>query len=89
MGTGENIDMGEDHWIPNNPIRKVMTPRGHTILRKVAGLINPRTGQWDEVLIRDIFLPIDANRILMIPLSSNQVDDFIDWNATKSFSFSL
>jgi hypothetical protein len=39
------------------------------VLRKVNELIDPVTNTWDEDLIRSIFLQIDAERILRIPLS--------------------
>lgn len=64
-----------------------MTRRGNTLLRTVDELMIPGTASWDEALIRSIFLPLDAERIINIPLSENATGDFVAWNRTKSFSF--
>jgi hypothetical protein len=36
------------------------------------------SGQWNEALIRDVFLPIDANAIIRQPLGRGQ-SDFWAW----------
>jgi hypothetical protein len=61
-----------------------MTPRGATIVTKVSELIDPISGQWDEELILSILNPVDAERILQIPLNLNAFEDFISWHATQS-----
>jgi hypothetical protein len=40
-------------------------------------LIDPMTSLWDEELVRFLFLPVDAERILRIPLSPRLTEDFI------------
>ena len=69
VGSGANIDIWNDPWIPSSVTRKLITHRGATMLSKVDELINPHTGQWDEELIRDIFSPVDVHRILQIQLN--------------------
>ena len=59
------------------------------LLQTVNELINPWTGSWDEVLIRDNFISVDAVRILKIPLSTHLTEDFIAWHKTRPFSFSV
>lgn len=56
------------------------------MLRYVEELIDPHNGTWDEVLIGDVFSPVDAYRILQIPLNVQLVEDFIAWNYTRSGS---
>jgi hypothetical protein len=52
---------------------------------KVNELINPTTGNWDEELIRSIFNPLDAKRILQIPLNLGAFDDFfLSCHGTKT-----
>ena len=58
-------------------------------MRTVDELIDQHNGSWDEQLIRDIFLPIDANNILAIPLSPHLQEDFVAWHKTKNFLFSV
>ena len=49
---GQNL---QDPWISSSVSRKVIIPRGQTLLSKVEELINPHIGQWDEELIRSVF----------------------------------
>ena len=89
VGSGAQIDIQHDPWIPSSVTRKVITNRGATILSKVDELINPYTGQWDEDLIRDVFSPVDVHRILQIPLNYHLTKDFVAWNYTRSGTFSV
>lgn len=59
------------------------------MLRIVDELINPHAGTCDEDLVRNIFLLVDAERILRIPLSVHLNEDFVVWCTTKSYSFSV
>jgi hypothetical protein len=77
VGNGENINIFTDPWIPSSPDRKILTPRGYGTFTKVAELICPNTGTWDEERLQDIFYPVDINRILEIPLNNQGFDDFI------------
>ena len=56
---------------------------------KVEELFDPHSGQWDELLIRDVFSPVDVQRILQISLNVQLIEDFITWNYTCSGSFSV
>jgi hypothetical protein len=47
---------------------KFIHQKAHFFLNKVSDLINPVTGLWDDELIREIFLSVDATRILEIPI---------------------
>jgi hypothetical protein len=67
IGSGTKVNIWEDHWTPSNPTRKVMMPRGCILLQTVDNLIDPYTHKWDETLIRETFLAIDAESILRIP----------------------
>ena len=68
LGTGEQIDIWEDHWIPGSPSRMVQTPKGQMLLQTISDLIDPATQSWDDVLIRDVFNSIYVERILRILL---------------------
>ena len=46
-----------------------MTPRGNIVITKVSELIDTENRVWDEQLIMELFWPIDAHRILNIPLA--------------------
>ena len=89
VGSGAEINIWSDPLIASSPSRKVITPKGNIILSKVDELIDPNSSSWDEILIRDIFSPIDAQCILQIPLNVHSMDDFIGWNYTRSGTFSV
>lgn len=50
------------------------------MVSKVNDLIDPMTGRWDDDLIRAIFNPVDATRILQILLNYGAFEDFIAWH---------
>jgi hypothetical protein len=58
-------------------------------LQTVDNLIDPYTNKWDEMLVRDNFLAVDAECIPSIPLSAYQTEDFIAWHKPKNFMFSV
>jgi hypothetical protein len=66
IGDGSAVNIWNDPWIPRNSTRRIITPRRGSILQKVAELINPATGYWDEQMIKDIFWEEDA-RIILSP----------------------
>jgi len=55
VGDGTHINIWMDPWIPQGVTRRLITPRGHTILNKVSDLIDPISGEWDVSLINDFF----------------------------------
>lgn len=66
-----------------------MTKRGNIIITKVSQLINLENREWDEQLIRDIFWPVDAQRILNIPLALSMMEDFVSWNYNRTGIFTV
>jgi ribonuclease HI len=51
-------------------------------------LINPLTGQWDEQLVRDNFMEIDADAILATPIRDD-FEDFFAWHYDSRGLFSV
>jgi hypothetical protein len=47
------------------------------------------SGQWNEELIREIFIPVDAAAILRIPLRSQDDDDCWAWEPEKHGIYSV
>ena len=87
IGDGSKVNIWTDPWIPSSPDHHIITQRGQTLISKVLDLIDPTNGEWDEVLIRAIFNPVDARRILQIPLNYEAFEDFIDWHHTQTGIF--
>jgi hypothetical protein len=88
-GIGEHINIWSDPWIPSSPDRRVISQRNGAVYTKVAELINPFTGQWDDGLLYSLFNVVDAQRILQIPLNNHGFDDFIVWSASKNGRYSV
>lgn len=79
IGDGTGVKIWTDPWIPRAWSRKVITPRGASLMTHVSELICPITGRWDERLVTDTFCSEDARRILQIPLREG-VEDFVAWH---------
>jgi hypothetical protein len=45
VGSGSNIHIWDDEWIPGSNTRKILTPKGQDICNKVEELINPVDNQ--------------------------------------------
>jgi hypothetical protein len=83
VGDGSQINIWEDNWIPSSHNLKVLTPCGNNLVTKVDELINAATGTWDENLIKDLFWPVDAYRILQIPLTHGR-EDLVAWHYNRN-----
>jgi hypothetical protein len=56
-----------------------MTPKESIMIKFVSDLVNPIDGNWDEELINEFLWPVDAHRILQIPLTPGR-EDFVAWH---------
>ena len=88
VGSGENIKIWEDPWVPRGQTRQPTTNRGQNLLTKVCDLIDPTSHGWDEQLVRQTFCEEDATVILSIPICE-QHDDFIAWHFDSKGLFSV
>ena len=78
IGDGSQVNIWSDPWIAESADGRVVTPRGANLLSKVADLIDPVTGVWDQELVMDTFWQVDAERILAIPLTpQSMMEDFV------------
>lgn len=70
IGDGIQILIRKDNWLPRNIVFKLFNP--HNIsdhLIHVGDLINEDTNTWNISLINQFFSPVDANRIMQLPLA--------------------
>ena len=68
VGDDSQINIWEDHWILGSHNLKIQTARGNNLVSTVDELINPVMSSWDVDLVKAIFWPVDAYRILQIPI---------------------
>ena len=78
VGNGLDINIWTDPWINREGLRVPVTPRRQNLVTKVAELINPISGTWDEALVQDIFWSVDAAIILATPIRDD-MEDFCAW----------
>jgi hypothetical protein len=88
IGDGANVNIWSDPWLARDGALKPITPRGQCVFTKVNELINPITGQWDEVLVRDNFLQIDVETILATPIRED-FEDFFAWHYESKGIFTV
>ncbi|KAJ8437526.1 hypothetical protein Cgig2_027601 [Carnegiea gigantea] len=81
VGSGHSLSVWDDRWLPRPTSFKPVTPRTIPYENyKVSDLIDHANGCWREPLINHIFLPIDDEAILNIPLCSSWPADNLIWH---------
>ena len=85
VGNGKDIRIWGDKWLPRGSSYEVISPRLflHQDTR-VSELIHTERKSWKEEVIRQLFLPVDAETILGILLSIRLPDDPIIWVETNN-----
>lgn len=61
-------------------------PGGHTVLTRVAELLHPDTGSWDEELVREVFWEEDVRHILATPINPDH-EDALAWHFDNKGQF--
>ncbi|KAA3466902.1 reverse transcriptase [Gossypium australe] len=89
VGTGMNISITEDAWIPNYVNVRLMSRFNNLQGDKVADLINSNEREWNRELIVNTFPEDVADLILQIPLLLERHEDFLAWNGESSGEFSV
>ena len=85
VGAGSKVRIWEDKWLPLRNHNIIISPRPpNTLLTHVKQLIDDQTKTWREAVIRTTFLPLEAEIILGISLSSYNQDDTATWGGTKN-----
>ena len=88
VGSGENIKIWEDPWIPREWTRRPTTQRGRHLLNRVCELIDPYTNGWDVDLVLQTFNEDDAKAILAIPVHPD-LEDTVAWHFDNRGVFSV
>lgn len=87
IGDGASTNIWRDRWLPNHFGGRPLTPGDGQPVTVVADLIST-SGQWKEDIIRQQFIPVDANAILCLPIRS-QFEDFWAWEPEKHGVYSV
>lgn len=90
MGDGKSIKIWEDAWIPSTESGRIISPRpAMDIWEKVANMIAHGKVEWNVGLVRSIFLLIEAETILSIPISPMNPTDTQMWARTPNGTLSV
>ncbi|KAL0295680.1 UNVERIFIED_CONTAM: hypothetical protein Sangu_3189800 [Sesamum angustifolium] len=88
--SSRSIKVWASPWIPQSssfrPITPVATNDPNLL---VSALINHELGTWKHDRLRDLFLPVDVEAILKIPLGRTSQPDFAVWHYSADGGFSI
>ncbi|KAL6204632.1 hypothetical protein ACLB2K_021899 [Fragaria x ananassa] len=82
VGNGTAIRIWEDKWLPSPWSFRVVTPRFMDSNTRVSTLMTSPS-MWDVIFIQTHFLPVDADKILSIPVCERSGSDVAIWHYTN------
>jgi len=84
IGTGANISILNEPWLPNGELVGSDTPGAHLLHNfNINSLMNLYDKSWSEQLVKQVFSAEIANKILHTPLISQVEEDRIIWKAER------
>ena len=90
MGNGHSIMIWKDKSVPSPSTYKVVSPVSSLLVdSRVAALIDEENGVWKNELVRQVFLPHEAELICSIALSANLPANKQVWASTHNGIFSV
>jgi hypothetical protein len=87
IGDGNMTNIWRDRWIPMHFDARPLTPGDGQMVTMVSDLLT-ESRDWNEELIREIFIPVDANAILRTPMRL-QEEDWWAWELEKYGEYSV
>ena len=89
IGNGQSTDIWTDNWLPKESSLRPILCRVADPPSKVSELLIPATAQWNVNYIRSVFLPVDVDTILKIPVCTRNMEDFWAWHPSRKGVFSI
>jgi hypothetical protein len=93
IGTGEETNIWDTNWVPRDgflrPVTCALEPGGVQKPQLVSELIDNMNGTWNQEKLAQVFLPMDAEAIASIPLSTRRQCDFWAWHHERTGIFSV
>ena len=81
VGDGWSLNIRDSRWVPMPTFFKIVTPvKPETSLLRVGDLIDRDRGGWNYTMGHSLFLPMDVETILNIPLCTSWPQDKLIWN---------
>ena len=90
IGSRYKAKIWGDNWVPGLTSSHITLERHYFPENaKVANLIDQASNTWKRPLIQHLFNPIEAQKILGLPLSNHATPDKLYWPHTASGTFSV
>ncbi|KAM0876387.1 hypothetical protein ACQ4PT_036201 [Festuca glaucescens] len=88
VGTGTQIRVWRDPWIPREPTHRPISLRGECRFKSVSDFLVENSA-WNHARLMEFFLPVDVEAILKIRASPTGQQDFLAWQPEKSGIFTV
>ncbi|CAL1378571.1 unnamed protein product [Linum trigynum] len=90
IGSGDQVRVWWDRWVPNSPNFKIESPVASLALKaKVSHLIDQSERCWKSNVLQSNFDPKDRERIVKIPLPRRYQSDTQVWGRDKLGKYSV
>ena len=89
IGDRGTTSIWDDNWIPRDNFKRLITCLIAELPQKASELIDHTSSSWYEQRVRSVFIPMDDEAILKIPLCMHQVDDFWAWGEEVKGNFTV
>lgn len=88
VGDGKSIRVWKDSWLGGSGLGRVVSPRINMAAEVTLDFfIDAASKQWKENLVREHFLPFEADQILSIPIRLGDKKDELCWFMEETESF--
>ena len=85
VGDGWSLNIWSSKWLPRPCAFKVLTPlKPEPSIFRFSDLIKFDMGEWNINLLTSLFLPVDSEIIIRIPLCSSWPRDILTWHHSAS-----
>ena len=89
IGNGQTTNIWIDNWIPKEHTPRPITSLVQNPPTTVAEMLQPATRSWNEGLVQSVFIRLDADAILRIPVCTRNIDDVWAWYPDKKGRFTV
>ncbi|CAJ2642330.1 unnamed protein product [Trifolium pratense] len=90
IGSGKDVDIWKDNWIHQKGNSSTWSSKPNlSTHHKVHDIMNTHNNRWNEALINQLFIPIEAQKILQIPITNTSRPNILIWDGTLDGNYSV
>jgi hypothetical protein len=88
--TWRSIDLWDDNWIHQRGNTSTWSPKpASTTYQKVQDIINNTGNDWNTQVINHLFIFLEAQKILQIPIFDKSQEDTLTWDGTPDENYTV